>query len=280
MFTTSYQVAKIWGIPIRVHISLLIALFIVAQQTGPEFGGSWLGWIAGFVLGIGFFTSIVLHELGHSIVAIRKGARVREITLMVVGGAARIERLPEGPRDEFAIAIAGPAVSLLLGLLFFFGAPYVPVPPRWGYLIQLLGVINLGLLVFNLLPAFPMDGGRVLRALLTRKLGRLRATAAAARIGQIIAILFGFHGLTHHNYILVAVAVFVFISAGNENRMVIRQERAKRGEPRWPFFGPITVDPPPGDVDKVIISPPPYEQGPGSESDVRPDRGTPSGFVG
>jgi len=255
MFNSAYRIATVWGIPIRLHISLLLMVFILILQ---------FGFWNGILIEIGLALSIVLHELGHSLVAIRKGCRVREITLVCIGGAAQMERIPTRPLDEFLMALAGPFVSLVLGVLFLFAGGRLALPPvpRADPLniVQLLGAINLGLLIFNLLPSFPMDGGRVLRAALTPRMGRLRATFIAARLGKIMAVLFGLWGFFHHNWILIFIAFFIFTAAGNEYRMVQMQEAAKRhGFGAWSPFGP-PEPPASGDDDEVTVGPPPYGQ--------------------
>lgn len=260
MFRSSYKIATIWGIPIKVHISLLLIVFFLVRD---------FGWIYGILLELGLATSIVLHELGHSIVAIKKGCRVRQITLVCIGGAAQMERIPTRPLDEFLMAIAGPAVSLVLGIICVYGGVYLPLPPVLLSLniVQVLGAINIMLMAFNLLPSFPMDGGRVFRAVLTPKLGRLRATFVAARLGKIMAVLFGIHGFFSGSWILVFIAFFIYIAAGNEYRMVQMQEAAKQqGFGFWPPFESQWDDA--GSNDKVTISPPPYADGPDSETDI------------
>lgn len=235
-----------------------------------------VGWFYGVLFGIGFLTSIVLHELGHSIVAIRKGCKVRKITLMCIGGAAQMERVPERPRDETLMALAGPAVSLVLAGLLIGVAWFVPPPPLPGAervftLLWVLGHANLFLGLFNLLPAFPMDGGRVLRAALTPKFGRLRATGAASRIGQVIAIGGGLYGLIQGEWMLLAVSVFIFLAAGSEYRMERVQEHIRRMRGGWPY--PFGEEPPPEQESggRVLISPPPYARGPLEVSNVLPD---------
>lgn len=277
MLNSSYTVAKPFGIPIKVHISLLILWPLLASDYGA---------LLGTLVMVGLFTSIALHELGHSVVALAQGCRVREILLMPIGGAAQLERIPSRPRDEFLMAIAGPAVSFALAMAGIFLGPWVPSP--WVYpqlqvnLFQFLGWVNLGLVVFNLLPSFPMDGGRVLRAMLTPRLGRLRATYIAARLGKAMAILFGVYGLLgpRQSWSLIAIAFFIYIAAGNEYRAVRMQEAAKRGGFReWPpfFASPPPPPPPPpyagGDADgdgenAVIVSPPPYERGPPRRTEI------------
>ncbi len=269
---TSYRIATVWGIPILLNWSLLITLFYFARL---------LGWSDGLLVGIGFFGSIVLHELGHSLVAIRKGCRVRQITLMCVGGAAQMDRVPERPRDETLMALAGPAVSLVLGAALLGLSMWLRPPPmeRLPFdLLALLGGLNLTLFGFNLIPAFPMDGGRVLRAALTPRFGRLRATAAAARLGQLLAILLALLGLFHGNWMLVAVMIFVFLLARAEHRHARVEDHIRRMRHGWPFgFGetPEDVDNAP-DQGRVRISPPPYARGPHKESEVWTDDERPS----
>ena len=259
---SSYKIGTVFGIPIRVHISLLIMVLFLVMEFGL---------LAGILIEIGLATSIVLHELGHSLVAIRKGCRVREITLMVIGGAAQMERIPTRPLDEFVMAIAGPLVSLTLGFLGVFGGAHIRLPQAGPYgvnILEFLGIINFGLTFFNLLPSFPMDGGRVLRALLTPKMGRLKATFIAARLGKIMAICFGLFAFlsTPKKWILVAIALFVYIAAGNEYRMVQMQERAKG-------FGGFTSPEDDsaemgGSDDKVSIGPPPYDKRRQSKTEI------------
>jgi Zn-dependent protease len=261
VFKTSYQVATVWGIPIKLHISLLIVVFYFAHIAG---------WVMGILLEVGLATSIILHELGHSLVAIKKGCRVREITLMCIGGAAQMERIPTRPLDEFLMALAGPVVSFVLFIIFFFGGHFLPLQPAWGTdlnIVEFLGIMNLVLVIFNLLPSFPMDGGRILRAALTPKLGRLKATFIAARLGKLMAIGFGIYGfLPHTNWLLVAIAYFVYIAAGNEYRMVEMQENIKANG-GWSIFG-HPADPA---DDRVNISPPPYQSGSDQQTQLETD---------
>jgi Zn-dependent protease len=267
----SYKIATVWGIPIKLHISLLILLVLMVQDFHL---------MNGILVAVGLLVSIILHELGHSIVAIRKGCRVREITLMFMGGAAVMDRMPTKPLDEFLMAVAGPLVSLILGCAGIYGGAKLDIPPLLAYppanILQFFGYMNISLMVFNLLPSFPMDGGRVFRAMLTPKLGRLRATRVAARTGQFMAVLFGVVGvwgipgiLPAHSWMLVVIAFFVFTSAGNEYRMVQMQEAARQhGFTAWP---PFFEEPPGGESqvdDQVVISPPPYQSGPGTKTDI------------
>jgi len=252
MFSASCRVATVAGIPIHVHVSLLLMMLIIAVNLGSLTGG--------IVLGAGLAVSIVLHELGHSLVALRMGCRVRQITLMCIGGAAQMEELPTRPRDEFLMAVAGPAVSLLLGAGgIYAGTRLSGLPPFASTglnLLTLLGAMNIGLVIFNLLPSFPMDGGRVLRAVLTPRLGRLRATFVAARIGRVMAVLFGIYGFFHEHWFLVLIAFFIFIIAGKEYEMVKWQEAVRHGDRAGPGFAHLCGE---GNADgQAVISPPPY----------------------
>jgi Zn-dependent protease len=280
MLRSSYRITSVWGIPIKIHISLIVLLALFVLPALPSMG------LAALIIPVGLFTSVALHELGHSYVALKKGCRVREITLMFIGGAAQMEEIPSRPADEFQMAIAGPLVSLGLGLLLWFGAGALPFPRiAWPLpivrrlvvcnMLQAVGVLNLGLAAFNLLPAFPMDGGRVFRALLAHRMGRLRATFIAARLGKIMAVLFGIRGFFFEprSLILVAIAFFIYAAAGNEYRMVQMQEAAKRGWDGFgfPFFGGAGRRPDPVDDDAVSVSPPPYARGPGMRADLYPE---------
>lgn len=232
MIKRSYLLTRVMGIPVRVHITLIILLIIAAFHYG-----FW-----GVIYMAGLFTSVALHELGHSWVAIRKGCRVREIMLLPIGGVAKMERLPSKPVDEFLIAVAGPLTSLALAGIFL-------LLTATGFLMMLfasLAGINLMLGLFNLLPSFPMDGGRIFRAFMTPRIGRLKATELAARIGRIMAVAGGIFGLFSHEWILVLIAIFIYQAAGAEYRAVYLQQMSQD----W-----FTVGQQPADID---VSPPPY----------------------
>ena len=222
------------GIPIRMHITFPLILVWGAFQFGrgqePIQGA-----IFGVIVTLLLFVIVVLHELGHSFVAQYYGVGVRQIVLLPIGGVALLERIPEKPSQEFAIAIAGPLVNFglaivlaLLGLVLGFDLRLQGL----NTLLQQLGegslqvlfsyifILNLFLGVFNLLPAFPMDGGRVLRALLASRMDYARATALAVTIGQGFALLMGLFGFLGGGFFLILIAIFIYMGAGQEGRMV------------------------------------------------------------
>ncbi len=283
MFSSAYQIARVRGIPIRVHFTLIILLPFLAYNFADAFTSSPLLW--GLLAAVVLFASVALHEFGHSLVAIAKGFPVRDILLLPIGGIAQLVRIPEKPRDEFAVAIAGPLVSLaLFGGLFALGYGETLLGSReFADFCLLLGYINLSLCLFNLLPAFPMDGGRILRALLTRRKGRLEATRIAAKLGKICALLFGLVGLfglpgvVPSNLMLVIIAVFIYISAASEYRQVLMQEMSHRPPPIFQWFWsnmrPRRPAPPPSEPldNNVTVSPPPWQRRGSTRTDLKPD---------
>jgi stage IV sporulation protein FB len=215
----SIRIATVLGIPIRLHLTFLLLLFWIgfaATQRGQDPVRA----VAFIVL---LFACVALHELGHAAMATRYGVTTREIVLYPIGGIARLEKIPEG-MAELLIALAGPAVNVVLAILIgaVLLATGTPLMPRMddvvapGSLWQQLLAANVALVAFNMIPAFPMDGGRVLRAALTLRMRPERATRVAASVGQAIAFLFGAVGLFFGNWVLVFVALFVFLGAGQE----------------------------------------------------------------
>ena len=255
MFSFSYQIAKLAGIPIRVHITLLIFLPLIVGHLAKAMGVSSVTW--GLAAAVGLFASVALHELGHAAVAVKKGCRVRDILLLPIGGVAQLDALPTRPRDEFQIAVAGPAVSLLLAASFWFAArtAHALDARHPAIVLSSLAGINLMLVLFNLLPSFPMDGGRIFRAWITPRLGRLNATRIAAKIGRFMSIVFGVFGVLNLNLFLVAIAVFIHQAAGAEYRQVQQQETIRHAQ-RHPFF--VAEEERVLDEGDVIVSPPPY----------------------
>lgn len=231
MIKRSYLLTTVMGIPIRVHLTLILLLIYVALTRQ----------LSGVLLAIGVFASVALHELGHSWVAIRKGCSVREIMLLPIGGIAKMSHIPSRPLDEFLIAAAGPLVSFLLAGVFWLLAAVVPAP----YLLVYLSIINLGLCLFNLLPSFPMDGGRIFRAFMSPRLGRLKATALAAKIGRFMAVLFGIYGLFNGQFMLILIAIFIYNAAAAEYRSVYAQHMTQEWFEPQQQQADIHVSPPP-----------------------------------
>ena len=220
----SFLIATIRGTAVRVHFTFLL-LLLWFGLTGWLSGGPMtaLGSVLFMIL---LFLCVVLHEFGHITAARHFGVRTPEIVLLPIGGVARLERIPEEPRAEFLIALAGPAVTLVIAAVLILLLGGLPPPesllsmqgPR--ALLAQLALANVILLVFNLVPAFPMDGGRILRAALSARLGHERGTRLAAAIGQAVAVLIGIAGAMSQNVLLVLVAVFVYLAAGSERGIV------------------------------------------------------------
>lgn len=251
----AFRIAEVFGVPIHVHVTLLLLLPILALNIAYTVRVSFL---LGLVGATAFFGSIALHELGHTLVALRKGCRVRRILLLPIGGMAQLERLPVHPRDEFEVALAGPLVSLALAVMIrvfarALGAVVSPGPIR---LLYILSNVNFMLAFFNLLPSFPMDGGRIFRAWLSPALGRLLATRIAAGVGRFIAVVMGIVGLLRLDLLLVFIAIFIYQAAAAEYRHVWLEETAMR--PAW-FEPPVAASEPVW-PEEVIVSPPPYER--------------------
>lgn len=212
----SLRLGSVFGIPVFMHWTFLLLVgFIALSQLVAT--GSVLTTIGGVVLIGLIFVCVVLHEFGHALAARSFGIETRDVTLLPIGGVARLERMPDNPRQEMLVALAGPAVNVviagMLGFWWFLSG---------GSLVAQLLMINLAMIVFNMIPAFPMDGGRVLRSFLARRIGHLRATDIAARIGRGIAVLFGVAGLLW-SPMLILIAVFVWFGAGQE-RALARQK--------------------------------------------------------
>lgn len=219
----SISIGTVKGTVIRLHVTFLFFLLWIAIISFVQGGiAAAAGSIAFFGL---LFLCVVLHEFGHILAARHFGILTPDVTLLPIGGIARIERIPEKPGHELLIALAGPLVNFTIAALLvaFLGALPDPAamvrenrPPG---LAELLALANLSLGIFNLIPAFPMDGGRALRALLSLRIGYVRATRIAATTGQVFAIFFGLAGLMMGHFILVLIAIFIYMSAATEAGM-------------------------------------------------------------
>jgi Zn-dependent protease len=224
----AYRIARVSDIDIKVHITFLLILVLGGMQWGKSYGVS--GFLFGVVLMVALFACVTLHELGHSLVAQRFNVPVREIVLLPIGGVAMLGKLPEKPIQELIIAAAGPLVNVVIaGILVLFAAPTFTTldghglvegsmqQPSLQNLILWLLVANITLVVFNLIPAFPLDGGRMLRAFLAMFTSYAKATRIAATIGQGFAVVLGILGVMSGNFILAIIAVFIFFGAGMES---------------------------------------------------------------
>ncbi len=239
----SYQIGRIWGIPIRIHVSLLVVLPIFAWLLGSGqqitlyagliegFTGAPLDvdalqrgqtpWLIGSAAAFGLFFSVAVHELGHAWAAMRYDLEVESITLWILGGLANLGSIPREWHKEFWIAVAGPITSVLTGAVFYAALFATPSSlPVATFVVGWLAVTNIVLAVFNMLPAFPMDGGRVLRALLARSRPYGSATRIAARVGSIFAILFAVVGVLSFSPMLLLLALFIYGAASGESRAV------------------------------------------------------------
>ncbi|MFZ3170211.1 MAG: CBS domain-containing protein [Candidatus Methanoperedens sp.] len=229
---SSIQIGKLMGIPIKLHITFLLILPVfgyIFANNPPEFGFRdvgplWFRYALGLSVALLLFTCVLLHELGHSYVAKKHGSNIQGITLFLFGGVSSLEDIPRNPKIEFKMALAGPAISLLIGsmLIIFYGILKVNIPMSNPYLrlIGMIGYINVVLCIFNLLPAFPMDGGRVLRAALADRMSYMKSTHIAAYVGKMFAILMGIFGfLTVPDGVwFMLIAFFIYIGASEEEK--------------------------------------------------------------
>jgi stage IV sporulation protein FB len=212
--TWSLRIARIAGTDVKVHVTFLLLLGFFWFSGGPAAG----------VLLLALFACVLLHEFGHIGMAARFGVRTPDVILLPIGGLARLERMPEEPKQELLIAIAGPAVTLVIAAVFYAWLALNGTPPPLlpslrvepGGFIETLYRINVLLLLFNLLPAFPLDGGRVLRAMLSARLGLVRGTRIAASVGQMLAFAIGFYAIMNGELLLLLIAFFIFTGAGGE----------------------------------------------------------------
>ncbi|MGH7630287.1 MAG: site-2 protease family protein [Gemmatimonadales bacterium] len=217
--TWSYRIGRIAGTDIKVHVTFILLLvwyaFAAWRSAGPRAA------LLGILFLLALFACVLLHEFGHILMARRFGVRTPDVILLPIGGIARLERIPDAPKQELLIAAAGPLVTLFIALALYVWllatgqTPAMLADPDSGSFAARLMGVNVWLLAFNLVPAFPMDGGRMLRALLATRIGVVRATRAAAVLGQVLAVAMILAGLS--GYILLAViGFFVFVGASAE----------------------------------------------------------------
>jgi Zn-dependent protease/CBS domain-containing protein len=239
----SFTLGTVWGIPIRINVSLVVFVPILAWFIGSggqiafytalieaiapvtldaaDLAGQ--RWTVGILAALGLFLSVAVHELGHAYVAMRYGIGVESITLWILGGLARLSEFPKEWNREFWIAVAGPATSILFAGVCLAALSVIPAGGSvFIFVVGWLAITNVVLTVFNMLPAFPMDGGRVLRALLARSRPYGTATRLAAGVGKVFAVLFAIFGIfVVFSPILLLVAFFIYGAASSESRMAV-----------------------------------------------------------
>ncbi len=230
---------KLLGIPIKLDFSLFLILPLFAWLIGsqlpmflevlglarqPQLAQGLTPYLLGLAAAVGLFLSVLTHELGHSFVGQRYGAKIKEITLWLLGGVAQFEEMPKGRGAEAVIAIAGPLTSVALAGLTWLVVQTAPLGAAAGFVLIYLVFANIALAVFNLLPALPLDGGRVLRSLLALRLGELRATEISASISRGLAVLLGIAGLLGFNFFLVLIAFFIYTAVGAEAQHTLASE--------------------------------------------------------
>ncbi|MCK9632749.1 MAG: CBS domain-containing protein [Methanoregula sp.] len=243
----SFRIGRIFGIPIQIHYTFLLVIPLFAWIIGSQITltidmlgeiyqvpidttlatAGYMPYVLGTIVAFGLFFGVLVHELAHSLVARAKGIGINNITLMIFGGVATMEEGVPDPKAELPMALVGPIASLVFGIacsLLIYVVPSVTTDPGMAgvlvFILGYLGVLNIILCVFNLLPAFPMDGGRVLRAWLAGRMPLHRATQIAADVGKGFAILFGIIGLFAFSPFLILIALFIYIGANMESTAV------------------------------------------------------------
>ena len=225
------SLGKISGIGISVHWTFFLLIAWIVFNDLKQ-GGNTKSILFNITFILAVFACVVLHELGHALMAKHFNIKTEKITLLPIGGMASFEKLPESPKQELWVVIAGPMVNIIIALILFVFVPIQSLiqlnfaetfealmPYNVESFLFFLFIVNVGLVIFNLIPAFPMDGGRILRALLALKIGRVKATKIASSLGLVMAVLFFLVGLLY-NPLLIFIALFVFLGALSENQMV------------------------------------------------------------
>lgn len=237
--SSSLKIGRFAGVLVQIHwtfwLLFLFIGFLVFSKNGTFVD---LIWHSFFIVGL--FFCVVLHEFGHALTARKYGIPTRSITLLPIGGLASLKKIPENPKEEFFIAIAGPAVNVVIAIVLLIFVPtetFTSMDPETlqeelstitpGNFLFYLLTANIALVLFNLIPAFPMDGGRIFRAILTMKMGRIKATQIASSVGKFLALLFFLYGL-FYGILMSVIAVFIWFGAHSENIM-IQQIELMRG---------------------------------------------------
>jgi Zn-dependent protease len=221
----------VFKIPVKVHWSFgLLILFLGYTLWSDQVNFTRSLWFAGYIISL--FICVILHEYGHALMAKKYGIKTKDIIISPIGGVARLEKLPENPKQEMIVALAGPAVNVVIGLIaiafvLFFGYTRIGIPEdpfteamNWQHFLFNVAIINMVLFWFNLIPAFPMDGGRILRSALAIKLGKVKATRYAAIIGRILSLGFVALAFWGNYFTLGLIGVFIFFAAAAENKSV------------------------------------------------------------
>lgn len=233
----SWKIARIAGIDIYIHATFLLLIYLVGISYWNQ-QGTWAAVVSGVGFILALFACVVLHELGHSLTARHYGIETRNITLLPIGGVASLEKLPDDPRQEINVAIAGPAVNFVIAMLLylyqdFSGARITAeeLSVTGGTFVYRLMMVNIFIAGFNLVPAFPMDGGRILRAVLALRMDHTKATQQAASVGQFLAIGMGLLGILYNPFLLF-IAIFIWFGASMENsaeqlKSILSQTRAR-----------------------------------------------------
>lgn len=229
----SFRIGKIYGVPIRLHFTLIFIIALIAWSVGsnvlllaetlglpaPDIEVGLQSYLLGVVIAVGLFVSVLIHELAHSIVSIKSGFNVDEISLWLFGGVSKMEEIPKDPNLEIKISAVGPLSSIALGVLAFVGGT-LAVNDILVFTLLYLSFINFFLAGFNLIPAFPMDGGRILRALLAKRFSYVKATTTAASIGKVFAVIFAVLGF-FVNIFLLLIAFFIYMAASQESQSAV-----------------------------------------------------------
>jgi Zn-dependent protease/predicted transcriptional regulator len=217
----SLKLGRLWGIDVFLHFTFLLFLAWIGWATWIGAGAS--AAVEMVLLIVALFTCVLLHEYGHALTARKFGIGTEDITLLPIGGVARLERMPSNPRQELLVAVAGPAVNVVIAavllIIMLLRGDRIPTNMtslNEGGALGVLLAVNVVMILFNMLPAFPMDGGRVLRAVLAMRMPYAKATRAAATVGQGMAILFVIYGMLDGRVMLLFIAIFVWIGASNE----------------------------------------------------------------